>query len=293
MPQSSRSSRHAGKGPSSDISYSHSKVLKFPRDSAPPSSWAKLCRDSTMAVLGGYSVAVAIGEDISSSVSSAHSLAETLFTPKESDMYGEWKRGTSPPRADWRRLHTSLSEKTSAQRAKYNALTDALRVMYDEPSLSRENCKAWVEKYVDFMPLLIACKKVEAIRDDAKPAKGASSKAKYDVHEIVACRKVISEIGKQRQRSNTTLKQMNKDGTEREQELMKRLARVNHDEPRDKVTASDKFSARENYYSKLAKVRIEKVEYNLEVTRQNLEIASAELALKERIAILEERLRRR
>lgn len=209
-------------------------------------------------------------------------------------MYSAWKNGRSPPRVDWRRLYADISDKTSSQRARYNQLTDALRVLYEDRSISRENCKAWVEKYDELMPLLCACKKVQLIKDDARPMKGSSSSSgKYDVHEIVGCRKVISEIGKQKQRSNTQLKQINKDGTEREQELLKRLARINSVEPRDRESASNNFSARESYYGKLAKVRIEKVEYNLDVQRQNLEIDSAELALKERIAILEDRLRRR
>lgn len=292
MPHSSRSSRR-DKGHSSDISFSHSKSLKFPRESSSPSSWARFCNDATVLTLGGYSIAVAIGEDISSSVSSAHSLAETLFTPAEADMYRTWKDGKSPPRADWRKLSTALSATTSAQRARWNDLTDALRVLYDDSKISKENCKAWTEKYTDVMPLLLATKKVEKSRHDARPAKAiGSSKSKYDVHEIIGCRKVISEIGKQRVRSNTTIKQLNKDADEREKDLNKRLARVNHDEPRDRDDAASKFLAREQYYSKLTKVRVERVQMNGEVARQNAEIDSSESALKDRIALLEDKLRR-
>lgn len=293
MPQSSRSSRHV-KGPSGDISYSHSKSLKIPKESSSPSSWARFCNEVSILSLGGYSVAIALGDDIGASVNSASSLAEKWFTKAEADMYADWKRGRSLPRADWHRLSTDLSAKTSAQRARWNDLTDALRFMYDDGKITRENTKAWTEKYSDMMPLLNACKKVSLAREDSRYAKSSSSsKTRYDVHEIIACRSLISEIGRQRARSNSKIKQVNKEADERERDLVKRLGRLNMDEPKNREAAASKFGAREQYYGKLTKTRVMRIELNAEVARQNLEIDSAEMALKERIAIIEERLRRR
>lgn len=292
MPPSSRSSRRV-KAPSGDVSYSHSKSLRIPREQSSPSTWARFCSDVTVLVLGGYSTAVAIGEDLNGSISSPHQLAEQLFSPLEREMYSAWKKGKAPPRADWRRLSTALTASTSAQRARWSELTDALRALYGESNITKENCKGWVEKHKDYMPLLNACKKVEMARQDAKPAKNSSSsKSKHDVHEIIACRALISEIGKQRIRSNTQLKKINKDADEREADLSKRLAKINLDEPKDKESAASKFTAREQYFSKLTKTRVERVQLTADVNRQNIEIASAEMVLKERIAILEERLKR-
>lgn len=292
MPQSSRSSRRV-KGPSGDISFSHSKSLKIPREQASPATWARFCSEVAVMGLASYSVAVAIGEDLNGSVSSAHQLAELLFSPHEKEMYTAWRKGKAPPRVDWRRLTTPLSATTSAQRSRWNDLTNALRELYKDSSISKENCKAWIEKYNDYMPLLNACKKVESVRHDAKAAKNAtSSKSRYDVHEIMACRYIINEIGKQRVRSNTLLKKLNKEADEREADLMKRLNKVNGDEPKDRESVASKFAAREQYFAKLTKTRVERVQMAAEVNRQNLEMNSAEMVMKERIALLEDRLMR-
>lgn len=291
MPQSSRASGHHSRGASSDIHYSHSKKLSIPRERSSARSWARFCNDSLLLLVSGYSVAVAIGENIDSSVSSATDLAATLFTPNEKDVYSAWRKGKSPPKADWRKLQESVSGLSPAQKSKWADLTRALRVLYGNDSISRENCKAWVEKYSDLMPLLNACRKVEMVRADAKAAK-VTSKVRRDVHEIVICRKIMAEIGKERVRANTDLKNFHKQATERELDLNKRLARVNADEPKDRDAVANKFAAREQFHDKLVKLRTERVTLAAEVARLNAEINSTELALKDRIAVLEERFKR-
>lgn len=109
------------------------------------------------------------------------------------------------------------------------------------------------------------------------------------MHEIIACRSLISEIGKQRVRSNIALKKLNKDADEREADLVRRLARINLDEPKDMDSAASKFTAREQYFSKLTKTCVERLQMTADVHRQNIEIDSAETVLKERIALLEQR----
>lgn len=291
MPQSSRASGYHSRGASSEIQYAHSKKLSIPRERSSSRSWARFCNDALTLLVSNYSVAIALGEDVDASVSSATDLASNLFTPNERDVFTAWRKGKAPPKVDWRRLQESCSGLTPAQKAKWAELTRALRVLYGSESLSRENCKAWVEKYPDMMPLLNACRKVETVRMDSKAAK-VTSKARKDVHEIVICRKIMAEIGKERVRANTDLKDMHKESTKRELDLIKRLARVNRDEPKDRDAVTASFAAREQYHDKLVKVRTERIAIAADVARLNSEINSAELALKERIAVLEERFKR-
>lgn len=296
MPESVRSSaRRSSKSTSShseEVNYSHSKKLSIPKETSSITSWTRTAYETCLLLSGGYSLAVALGEDVDASISSPVELAESLLTPREAEMLYQWRKGRSPPKVDWRRLSTSLHASTSIQRARWAELTDALRILYGgDSSISKENCKAWVEKYQDQMSLLIACKKVETARRDAKGAK-AGSRAKRDVREIVACRTIISHFGKQRVRSNTELKKLQKDSTDKEAELSKKLARLDGDNPRDKESTMSRYSAREAYWSKLTKVRMQRIEASGVVGRQNTEINIMEKALKARIAGLEDRLKR-
>lgn len=242
-------------------------------------------------LLSGYSLAVAMGEDVDASASSPSQLAEPMLTDREREMYSAWRKGKSPPRVDWRRVVVSMSSATPAQRARWTDLTDALRTLYEDKNISKENCKAWVEKYPEAMPLLSACRKVETIRRDARGGK-ASSKARRELREVVACRSLMSSVGAQKVRSNTSLKKLHKEADERELELTKRLARLDMDAPRDKETAVKKFQAREAYWSKLTKIRLERLEKAADVNRQNSEIDAFQKSLQNRITVLEDRLRR-
>lgn len=285
----SRTSARRSK-PDGDLSYSHSKRLSIPRESAKNSEWARFAADATALLFSGSSLATALGDDVDVAISSPEELVHGLLTVREKEMYSHWKKGSSPPRADWKRLRTALSGTTSAQRARWNDLTDALRVLYADSTITPENCKAWVEKYNDNMPLLIATKKVETARRDARYAKG--SKAARDVREIAACRRLISEVGKQRIRSNTMMKKLNREAGEREADLVKRLNKLdNGDEPRDKDSALKKLTTRESYWAKLTKTRTERVETGALVARQNADLISVEKALQNRLMALEERMR--
>lgn len=292
MPHSMRSSASRPRKPSSpsaDVSYSHSKRLSIPGESSSASTWARFSSEVGILLLGGYSIAQAVGVDLDASISSAGQLAEPMMTRVELEQYTKWRKGKPVPPVDWRRFSTPLNGNTSPQRARWNDLTDALRVLYDDDTVSRENCKAWVEKYTDMMPLLIACKKVELVRDDSKLGRG-SSKARRDVHEIVGCRLIIAEIGKQRVRSNTWLKQLNKDSASREVDLLERLERVNISEPRDREDVAGQFAAREQYYGKLTKVRVDRLEKAADIGRQNVEMLTAEKLIKGRMNVLMNRL---
>lgn len=292
MPQSTRSSEvHRRASSSTEIRYGHSKKVSIPAERSSSRSWARFCNDVLVLLVSDYSIASAIGKDVDASVSSATELASALFTPTEKDMYSSWRRGKAPPRVDWRRTGESISGMTSAQRAKLSEMTDALRVLYDDTSISRENCKAWMEKYSSLMPLLNASRKVELVRTDTKAAR-VTSKVRRDVHEVVACRMVMGQIGRERVQANTALKALHKEASEREIDLNKRLARLNASIPRDRDSVSGQFTAREQYHEKLLKVRTDRIVAAADVARLNAEIHFVELSLKERINQLESRFRR-
>lgn len=264
-----------------------------PREQSSPGKWAVFCRDLTVLLVSNHSVASALGKDVDAVISSALQLAEPWFTDREREMHAAWKKGRVPPRVDWKRLRDPSCDATPAQRARWAEMTDALRVVYDDAAITRENCKAWVEKHGEMMPLVNACKKIEAVRHDMKLGKATgSSKARRDVAELVTCRAVMADIGKQRVRSNTHMKTVNKHATDREAELTKRLEKINAEVPKDKEAALSKFGAREATHGKLTRSRVERVEMAAEVSRQNVEIDTVEHLLKERMEGLEERLRR-
>lgn len=297
MAQSTRSTSRSHRGatssapPSSDIHYGHSKRLSLPHEKSSPKTWTRFCNDALMLLVSHYSLASALGQNVDSSVSSASDLASSLFSSAERDQYTAWKKGKSPPKVDWRRFSTALSSSSSAHRAKWTDLTYALRALYSNDSISRENCKAWVEKYTTLMPLVNAVRKVELVRTDTKAAR-VSSKIRKDVHEMVACRKIMAEIGRERVRANTALKSVHKEGTDRELELNRRLSRLSLEIPKDRDAVTHGFSSRENFYDKLVKVRLERIQIGTEVAVLNAEIKSLESALMNRIATLERQFNR-
>lgn len=274
-----------------EVTYAHSKKVRLPKESSSVETWTSAAGEAYVLLSGGYSIAVALGDDVDASISSPLDLAENLLTPREASVLSDWRKGRAPPRADWRRLAQPLNASTPVQRARWAELTAALRIVYNEPNITKENCKAWVEKYPEQMTLLNACKKVEIARHDAKGAK-AGSKARRDVREIVACRTVISHFGKQKVRSNTELKKMHKELTVKEADLSKKLGRLDSELPRDKEMAVQLFTARESYNNKLAKIRMLRVDEAAKVARQNTEFNTLETLLKLRIAALETRLKR-
>lgn len=300
MPPSVRSSARSSK-PSSkpatnpsvshDVTYSHGRKLSVPREGASPSTWTKFSSELTMFVLSRYSLAVGLGTKIDGTISSATDLADQLLTDRERQMFTAWKKGKAPPRVDWRKLGQSLKNPTRAQLNRWEELTDALRNLYQDGSISKENCKAWVEEFDELMPLLNACKKVEVVRHDARPAKSGSSKLRRDVHEIIACRQMMGEIGKQRIRSSTKMKQIQKDASEREADLSGRIIRLNAELPKNRDAQLAMFEGRETYLAKLTKTRTDRVEMAADVTRQNQEVHVAEEFLKGRIEALEKHIK--
>lgn len=189
---------------------------------------------------------------------------------------------------DWKRLRTSITGAPSHRR-RWQSFVPALSTIYST-KVSPENCKAWAEKYPDMMPLLVAVRKVETVHRDARGVKG-NSKARKDFYEIVACRKLMSDIGTQRISSNKELKAKNRAAGEKEMELVKKIARMDKTSmPSDRDSAEKKFEARDIAWKKLTRIRTARVTDVATVRRQNVELGALEAAVKARITALQERL---
>lgn len=275
------------------ISYSHSRRLAIPRSFRDASAWSAVFSDITKLLLNDYSLSKALGHDPDASLSSATRLSAPLLTDHEAKEYAAWEKDArNLPRADWRRLRTETNASTSAQKARWEELTNALRALYKEDGLRAENCKAWVEKYQDKMSLLVAARKIETTRSDMNAANKAGGKAKKHVHELVACRKVMNEVGKYRHEMGAVMRATNKDANEKEEDVSKRLGRLERDAPRKKDGAADLFKERSRLYEKLGKARKDRLEVQMKHGRQQAEMNVLEGALRARMNALERAVRR-
>ncbi|CDF32195.1 unnamed protein product [Chondrus crispus] len=302
MPPSSRRSTASARPappsystPSPDsLSYSHTRRLSLPRSHRDPAAWSAAFSDAAKLLLADYSLSRALSRDPDASLSSASRLAAPLLTTHEAAQYAAWERDPRiVPRVDWKKLRTSTTATTSAQKARWAVLTHALATLYKEPGLRPENCKAWVEKYPDRMSLLVAVRKTETVRGDVSAANKQGGKAKRYVHELIACRKVLGEVSKYRHEVAAGMKAINKGSMEKEEELTRRMSRLEREIPRRGGEVSDLFRERGRMYEKLLKMRKEKTEAQLSHARQQAEMNVVEGALKARMNGLERGLHRR
>lgn len=289
---STRSSVGGSRGGSSAIdavSFSHSRSLDIPRSHNDDKQWSAFFSDAVQLVLRAYSLAKALGMDSEASLSSATRLTAPLLTEKEAKEYSEWEQSKRMPRADWKRLRTEVRANTNKQTEKWEELTFALRKLYDDDSIGMENAKAWVEKYDDKMPLLIAAKKVDQTRWDVQRA-GKSSTLKKHVHEAIACRKLLSEIGMYRGNLGQDVKEVNVKITKKEQDLLKDLAKLEKERLRSKDMAADLFKERGKLYDKLTRLRMDRVANGIRHSQLMAESKMAEETVRSRMRAIDDKL---
>ncbi|KAI0567041.1 Rabphilin-3A [Gracilaria domingensis] len=247
---------------------------------------------ATGLIAGRYSVATAMGKSPEKDSASLSEAADRLLTSREASMFLTWKKDpkSALPSPDWRRLRTSITG-SPASRRRWEQFVPALQLLYgDRERLSAEHCKGWAEKYPDAMPLLVAARKMHRARHYARGA-GSSSSARLDYLELLACRKLMSEIGAQRIKASSRMKQINKYAADKEGELLRRISKLNvTDAPSSRESATKVSEARDSAYSKLTKTRTQRIADAAMVKKQNIELTSLETALRVRIAALEERL---
>lgn len=300
-------SRSSRLGSIDDIDYSHSNKLVLPKviphhdDDAHredtvarnAKKWSSFFHDSTYLIFGMFSVTRALGDDPDESLSDIDRLVAPIFTRSEKDLYRDWKhdhRRALPSVTDWRAIRATVHSSTQAQATRWEELTEALRALYGTQSITPESCKGWMERNKKHMPLLIASKKVQQARLDAKGGERGSS-ARRHAHEMIACRLIVHDIGKFRIEMNAALRELNRDTGEREAELVHRLSKLERERPRHVDMAMEMFVDRESYWKKLTSVRMLRVERQSRASRQNAEMELLEKATKVRMEGLETRLR--
>lgn len=306
----SAASSRATRGPPQrvdDIIYSHNKKLSIPslvphdhpdarneeRLERNAAKWSTLFHDATYLLYSHYSVCAALGGDTDASVSDPERLVSAMLTPNESSLFKEWKRDPKralPDVSDWRALRTPINASTNVQAARWEELTAALRMLYNKPNISPESCKGWVEKYKKIMPLLIAAKKIEQARYDARAGERGGS-ARRHVHELIQCRRLVNEMGKYRIEMHAGLRDFNRATGGREGDLVKRLQRLEDERPRKPEAAREVFLDRESYWKKLTRTKMERLDRQARAQRQNAEMAALEKVIKARMDGLGERLR--
>lgn len=277
------------------IEFRHNKSFSIPSSSrSTPDDWANMASYATGLVVARYSIASAMGREPESDSASLSEAADRLLTSREASMFADWKSNASAalPRADWRRLHTSISGSPAARR-RWAAFVPALGLLYDARApLAPENCKAWADKYPNAMPLLVAARKMERAKYYAKCV-GSSGSARMDFLELIACRKLMSEIGAQRIKASAKMKQINKYADEKEHDLLRRLSKLNVSDappPSSRDSVAKASEARDATYSKLTKTRTSRISDAAMVKRHNVELTALESALRVRIGAIEERL---
>lgn len=227
--------------------------------------------------------------DTDASISSVTRLTAPLLTEREAKEYSDWEHSKRVPRVDWRRLKADVHANTNKQAEKWEELTFALRKLYDDEAIGMENAKAWVEKHDDKMPLLIAAKKVDQTRWDIQRA-GKSSSLKKIVHESIACRKLLSEIGMFRGDLGRDVKEVNVKITKKEQELLKDLGKLEREKIRSKDMAADLFKERGKLYDKLTRLRMDRVANGIRHSQLMAESKMAEDFIRSRMKAIDDRL---
>lgn len=281
---------HEFPDPKEPVNFRHAKSLRLPSSTrGTPEEWTAVASSATMLVAGGYSVAVALGEDPESDRSGPDEAAEKLLTTRERSMYAGWRKKNDVPRVNWKRMRERITGSPS-HRKRWEVFAASLSVLYRE-KVSPENAKAWGDKYPEQMPLLVAVRKIETARRDGRAIKNSRG-ARRDFHEIMACRRVMAAVGLQRVKSNTEAKANNRTTGEKEVELVRRIAKLDKMRPVDQDMAKQRFEAKELAWKKLTKARTNRVVETAAVRRQNVELTSLETVLRGRIRVLERRLER-
>lgn len=227
--------------------------------------------------------------DTDASLSSVTRLTAPLLTEREAKEYSDWEHSKRMPRAEWRRLRTNVHANTNKQVEKWEELAFALRKLYDDEGIGMENAKAWVEKYDDKMPLLIAAKKVDQTRWDIQRA-GKSSSLRKLVHESIACRKLLSEIGMYRGILGKDVKEVNVKITKKEQDVLKDLGKLEKEKIRSKDMAADLFKERGKLYEKLTRLRMDRVANGIRHSQLMAESKMAEDHVRSRMKAIDDRL---
>lgn len=271
--------RDRGSSSSSSIEFNHSKTLHLPDERSSDKTWTGFFYDCTSLAQRGYSLTVAFGENPDGSISSPYRMARKLMTPRENKEYQEWESTHRVPRVDWNRTRKSINATTSKQRERWEELAAGLRFLYDDSHISRENAKGWVEKYKDYMTLLIAAKKVEITRKDIQRAKNVGSSGVRYVREAIACRKLLSEIGIFRGELGRSTKDFNIKLGKREAEVLKDVDRL-ESRVRD---PSEAFRTRQKLFDRLEKIRTERVANSCRHTLLMAESKCAEDAIRSRL----------
>lgn len=246
---------------------------------------------ATGLLLDRYSVATALGTPPEQDNASSYDAALRLLTSHEATMYSAWTKSPQSilPSPDWRRLSLQITGSPANMR-RWRNFIPALSALYSTSHLAAENCKAWAEKHPDLMPLLVAARKMEHAKRIAKYV-GSSRGSRAYFLELLACKKVMCEIGAQRVKSSIRMKEINKFAAEKEQELSRRVAKLNAAElPSSRDSAAKMSEIRDATYAKLAKTRTNRIRDGSMVKKQNVELTALEVALRRRIDALEERL---
>lgn len=270
------------------LNYKHTKSFRLPSLSrSTTDDWAAMAGYVTGLLADNYSLAVANGYDIDSATVGEPAVEE-LLTPREKSIYSAYKKKPNLPSADWKKLRASIGGAPS-QRRRWQAFVVPLSILYKE-KVSPENAKAFMEKYKDLVPLLVAVRKVETCRKDGRAAKSGGTPRKQ-FHELIACRRLMQEIGAQRIKSSSEQKQANKASDQRESELIKRLSKIDRaGAPSDRGEADKIHEARTTASKKLAKTRAARIADSTALKRQNVELTLLEAMLRARIVALEDRL---
>ncbi|CAN8071517.1 unnamed protein product [Agarophyton chilense] len=286
--------RHSQMVDALPIDYRHSKTFTLPTSTrASPDDWSSMAAYATGLIAGRYSIATAMGNSPEKDSVSLSEASDRLLTSRESSMFYGWRKDpkTNLPRADWRRLKSTISG-SPAQRRRWEQFVPAMQLLYDDQDVkvTAEHCKGWAEKYPNAMPLLVAARKMQRARYYGRCV-GSSTSAKLDFLELLACRKLMSEIGAQRIKASAKMKEINKYAAEKEHELIRRIAKLNaSDTPNSRDLATKTSEARDAAYSRLTKTRTQRIADASMVKKQNIELTALETALRVRIAAIEERL---
>lgn len=290
-PGSTRSSAAPGssRNPTPEsFNFSHSRSLDLPRSAqSDDSQWSTFFLEACQLVFRNYSLAKALGIDVNASTSSATRLAAPLLTSREASDYAAWEDSRRMPRVDWRRLKAPVNVNTAVQKGRWKDLTLALRVLYEDDNLKLENTKAWVEKYEDKMPLLIAAKKVDLTRFDITRA-GKSSSLRRLVFEAMACRKLLSEIGIYRGELGKDIKDLNVKIDMKEHSLLRDISRLQRERIRSKEMCADLFKERSKLFDKLGRIRVNRVSNGVRHSQMMAESKIAEDWIRYRARTVED-----
>jgi hypothetical protein len=155
----------------------------------------------------GYSLAIASGELTPDGVRREDdSIIKLLLSTVEYTLYSAWTRGAELP--DWNfEAHARDVARTGTKAHKAARWARALRVLYNDPTITVEQGAGWWKHFDSLIPLLVAVTKIQG--DHTNSIAVVQQPGDNFLLERTICSKLIAEIGTKRMLIAAEIKRMN------------------------------------------------------------------------------------